>query len=108
MKADQFTGDIALECRSKEELIEEVRKLRCQIARRFRKVDLRGEPEINDFDRDKAQILDASNYVENAFLAVGFASRCWTDGGVFDTCAAIRIANELCAYMRLLKEGNAE
>lgn len=69
---------------------------------------LMNEPEI--LDKNQSQILDADNYVENAHLAVGFSSRCWTEEngkGVFDTREALRIANELCAYMRLLKEGKA-
>ena len=70
-----------------------------------KRVELRNEFEIHAHNRDKPQILDATNYVENAHLAVGFASRCWTEEngkGVFDTQAAMRVANELCAYMRLL------
>ncbi len=73
-------------------------------------ISLLNEPEINDDVKDKPQILDADNYVENAHLAIGFASRCWTEEGgkgVFNTHEALRIANELCAYMRLLKEGMA-
>ena len=68
--------------------------------------NLMNEPEI--LEKDKPQILDADNYVENAHLAVGFASRCWTKDEVFDTHEALRLANELCAYMRLLKEGKAQ
>lgn len=68
---------------------------------------LKNEREILPYDKDKPQILDSNNIVENMFLAVGFASRCWkgkngTD--VFDTESAIRIANELCAYVRILTE----
>jgi hypothetical protein len=72
-------------------------------------INLMNEPEI--LEKNNSQILDADNYVENAHLAVGFASRCWTEEngkGVFDTHEALRIANELCAYMRLLKEGKAK
>lgn len=71
-------------------------------------IDIRNEPEILARDREKPQILDAKSYVENVRIAVGFASRCWTDDMVFDTDAAMRIANELCAYMRLFKEGRVE
>jgi hypothetical protein len=69
--------------------------------------DLRNEPEIFLSDKGKPQILNGHSYVENVFLAIGFASRCWTKKGskeVFDTDQAIRIANELCAYIRLLKQ----
>ena len=72
--------------------------------------NLMNEPEIFPQDKEKGQLLDADSYVENAHQAIGFASHCWTmkDGqGVFDTDEAVRIANELCAYMRLLKEGKA-
>lgn len=68
-------------------------------------INLRNEPEIFDFDRNKPQILDANSHVENAFLVIGFASRCWKEKegkGTFDTDAALRIANELCAYMRII------
>lgn len=72
-------------------------------------LDLRKEPEILDYDRDKEQILDANNYVENAHRAVGFASGLFSgSNGVFNTSEGLRIANELCAYMRLLKEGKAK
>jgi len=70
-------------------------------------INLKNEREILPYDKDKKQILDSDNHVENAFLAVGFASRCWTekDGkGTFDTQNAVRIANELCAYMRLISQ----
>jgi hypothetical protein len=70
-------------------------------------IDLRNEPEILESDRHVKQILEGQNHVENAFLAVGYASRCWTEEkgqGVFDTQKAMRIANELCAYMRLISQ----
>lgn len=68
-------------------------------------INLMNEPEIFDYDKKKGQILDANSYVENVHLAIGFASRCWKDEsgkGTFDTESAIRIANELCAYIRLI------
>lgn len=68
---------------------------------------LRNEREIFDHDKNKPQILDGGSHVENAFLAIGFASRCWKEengAGVFDTDSALRIANELCAYMRLISQ----
>jgi hypothetical protein len=66
-------------------------------------IDLMNEREIFDYDKKKGQILDGQSHVENVFLAIGFASRCWKEEtGVFDTESAIRIANELCAYMRLI------
>jgi len=68
-------------------------------------IDLRNEPEILDYDRNKPQILTANNHVENMFLAVGFASRCWKEKngeGTFDVEQALRISNELCAYVRLI------
>lgn len=68
--------------------------------------DLRNEPEIFPHDGGKPQILDGGSYVENVHIAVGFASRCWTDKGIFETELAMRISNELCAYMRLLKESS--
>ena len=71
-------------------------------------INLMNEPEILERDKNKPQILDADTYVENAHRAVGYASRCWGKGEVFDTTDAMRIANELCAYMRLLKEGKGE
>lgn len=71
-------------------------------------INLMNEPEIFPQDREKGQILTGNSYVENAHVAVGFASRCWTEDKVFDTEEAIRIANELCAYMRLLKEGKVQ
>lgn len=71
-------------------------------------LDLRQEREIFSHDRDKEPILTADNYVENAHLAVGFGSRCWDEDGVFDTGKALRLGNELCAYMRLLSEGGAK
>lgn len=67
-------------------------------------IDLRNEPEVQDFDRTKPQILDADNHIENMHIAVGFASRCWTREGVFDTGEAIRLANELCAYVRVAED----
>ena len=75
--------------------------------------DLRKEKEILPYDKKKPQILNANNCVENMFLAVGFASRCWTkkDGrGTFDYGNAVRIANELCAYFRIIstKHSNLE
>ena len=63
------------------------------------------EKEIFEYDRKKGQIMNGSSHVENVFLAIGFASRCWKEEkgeGVFDTESAIRIANELCAYMRII------
>lgn len=76
-------------------------------------IDLRNEPEIYERDRAKPQILDSDNPVENMFQAVGAASRCWKDKngeGVFDEQEAIRVANELCAYIRILtsKQDNLE
>lgn len=68
-------------------------------------ISLLNEPEIFESDREKPQILDGNNYVENAQIAVGFASKCWDEKGVFNERKAMRISNELCAYMRLLKEG---
>lgn len=63
------------------------------------------EREILDYDKKKGQILTGYSHVENAFLAVGFASRCWkAETSVFDTENAIRLANELCAYMRLISQ----
>jgi len=70
-------------------------------------IDLLNEPEIFPYDKVKGQILTEDSYVENAHVAIGFASRCWKDS-VFDTEEALRIANELCAYIRLLKEGRGE
>lgn len=70
--------------------------------------NLMKEREILDYDRKKGQILTEGSYVENIFQAVGFASRCWTKKkgkGIFDTEEAIRICNELCAYVRLIGEG---
>lgn len=66
--------------------------------------DLRKEPEVRECDKAKPLILDRPNYVENVFMAVGFASRCWKNEE-FDMDNAIRIANELCALVRLHKEG---
>ena len=75
-------------------------------------MNLLNEPEIFDYDKKKGQVLDADDYVQNAHLAIGFASRCWKkkhwwSKEVFDTEEALRLVNELCAYMRLLKEGKA-
>lgn len=70
-------------------------------------INLQNEPEIFDYDRNKKQILDSDNIVENMFLAVGAASRCWKEKngkGTFDEQEAIRIANELCAYVRILTD----
>lgn len=67
--------------------------------------DLRTQPEIFEHDRNKPQILDAPDYVTNVHIAVGYASRCWHEDGSFDTEQALRLANELCAYIRLLKDG---
>ena len=78
------------------------------VQRRPKPYNLKNEPEIFPYDKKKKQILDGTNYVENAFLAIGYASRCWTEKkgkGVFDTSSAQRVANELCAYMRLMSEG---
>ena len=71
-------------------------------------INLMNEPEIFPHDKEKGQILNENSYVENVFVAVGFASRCWTKKngkGIFDTESASRVCNELCAYIRLLKEG---
>lgn len=68
-------------------------------------INLMQEPEIFECDKVKGQILDGSDYVQNAHLAIGFASNCWDENHVFRTEEALRIANELCTYMRLLKEG---
>jgi len=65
-------------------------------------IDLRYEPEIFPCDRELPQIMDRDNYVENIHIAVGYATRCWKEDGEFDTHAALRIANELCAYIRYL------
>ena len=70
-------------------------------------VDLRNEPEIMPCHRELPQILSEGDYVPNMHVAVGFASRCWNEDGTFDVASALRIANELCAYARLLKEGKA-
>jgi hypothetical protein len=71
--------------------------------------NLRSEPEILEQHRNLPQILDGANYVENVHYAIGFASKCWMKENreVFDTDNAIRLSNELCAYIRLLKEGKA-
>jgi len=66
--------------------------------------DLRNEPEIFDCDKKKPQIMDSDNYVQNLHTAVGYASRCWDKNGTFDTHSALRIVNELCAYVRLISE----
>ena len=71
-------------------------------------MDIRQEPEIFVHDREKPQILDGENYIENIYIAVGFASLCWDENGVFDTHAAMRVSNELCAYVRLFREGCVE
>lgn len=71
-------------------------------------VDLRNEREIFDYDRNKEQILSEGHYVPNVHVAIGYASRCWNENGVFDEQSALRLANELCAYIRLIKEGKAE
>lgn len=68
-------------------------------------IDLRQEPEVFECDKGKPQILDGADYVQNAHLAVGFASRCWYTDGSFNTSEALRVVNEMCAYMRLLKDG---
>lgn len=68
-------------------------------------IDLRKEPEILEQHRSLPQILDAGNYVENVFLAVGYASRCWTEDNIFDSDKAIQVGNELCAIIRMHKEG---
>ena len=69
-------------------------------------VDLRNEPEIFEYDRTKEQILTGDNYVENIHLAVGFASTLFNNPEkVFDSAEGLRISNELCAYVRLFKEG---
>lgn len=70
-------------------------------------IDLRQEREIFQHDRDEPQILDGRSYVENAHLAVGYASTLMAGDSVFDTQKALQLSNELCAYMRLLKEGKA-
>jgi len=73
-------------------------------------INLMNEPEIFSQDKAKGQILNESDYVQNLHYAIGFASRCWTEEGgkgTFDTEAALRIVNELCAYVRLIKEGKA-
>jgi hypothetical protein len=70
-------------------------------------IPLMNEREIFPYDAKKGQILDGDSHVENAFLAIGFASRCWKEekgNGTFNTEEAIRLANELCAYMRLISE----
>lgn len=71
---------------------------------------LMDEPEIRPENRGKPQILTGSCYSENVHIAIGFASRCWTGEkgeGTFDTAEAIRLADEMCAYTRLIKEGKA-
>jgi|SRR5665213_1809838 hypothetical protein len=68
-------------------------------------INLMNEREIFDYDKAKGQILNGGSHVENVFLAIGFASRCWKEesgNGTFDSENAVRIANELCAYMRLI------
>lgn len=68
-------------------------------------INLQNESEIFDFDRSKPQLLEGHSYVEVAHIAIGVASRCWTEkdgNGIFDTSMALRLANELCAYMRLI------
>lgn len=70
--------------------------------------DLRHEPEIFPHHRELPQILSEGAIVPDIHVAVGFASRCWVDsdeGQVFDTDQAQRLANELCAYVRLVHEG---
>jgi hypothetical protein len=70
--------------------------------------NLMNEPEIFPYHKEQGQILTEGHYVPNLFQAVGFASRCWKADGSFDTDQAIRLCNELCAYVRLIKEGKAE
>jgi len=67
-------------------------------------VNLLNEPEILDYHKTE-QLLTEGNIVPNVFFAVGYASRCWKDDGTFDTQKALKVANELCAYIRLIKEG---
>jgi len=56
-------------------------------------------PEIFERHRD-TRIMDGQYDAENAHYLVGFASRCWTPDGVFDTDRALQAANELCYYLR--------
>lgn len=82
--------------------------------------ELRNEIEVFQQHRLLPQILREGHYVPNAHIAVGYASNCWVVRPrfrwfpwlflerVFDTENAQRLANELCAYMRLLKEGRVE
>ena len=70
-------------------------------------INLMNEREIFGYDKEKGQILTGDSHVENVFLAIGFASACWKKEkgqGLFDTSSATRIANELCAYMRLISQ----
>jgi hypothetical protein len=72
------------------------------------KINLMKEKEIHKYDRKKGQLLIAENYVENIFIAIRFASKCWkkkNKNNIFDYEEAIRIANELCAYFRLAING---
>jgi len=65
------------------------------------------EPEIFEYDKSKGQLLTGSSNVENVFLAIGYASSCWKEEGgkgVFDKEQAVRLANELCAYIRLIAQ----
>jgi hypothetical protein len=74
-------------------------------------INLLNEKEIFDYDRNKPQILDANSVPENVGIAVGFASRCWSEEngkGEFDVQSALRIMSELCAYIRVLLEKKNE
>lgn len=67
--------------------------------------NLMQEPEILPYDRVKGQILDTGNYITDIFAAVGIASTVQHKDGTYNTELAIRIANELCAYVRLVGQG---
>lgn len=49
------------------------------------------------------KILTDASMVERIHEAIGYASRCWDDMGVFKTSDAIRVCDELCADFRKLE-----
>jgi hypothetical protein len=70
--------------------------------------DLKDDDAREIFERHRdAQIMAGESDVENAHLLVGFASRCWTEAGIFDTEKAMRAANELCHYLRMARQESA-
>ena len=79
-------------------------------------INLMNEPEIKEENRDLPQILTEDTIAENVHIAVGFASRCWKDADpsilhgeqVFWTEQAIRVSDELCAYVRIQIERAVE